>query len=60
MIKELKFSYKKIKYANYSNENTLKDKTNTFCSEFKKLYNSNTLVACIDEVNRVKNKLGTG
>ena len=50
MIKELKFSYKKIKYANYSNENTLKVKTNTFCSEFKKLYNSNTLIACIDEV----------
>ena len=50
MIKDLNFSYKKIKYANYCNENTLKDKTNTFCGEFKKLYNSNTLIACIDEV----------
>ena len=50
IIKELKFSYKKIKYANYCNENTLKDKTNTFCSQFKTLYNSNNLIACIDEV----------
>ena len=50
MTNELKLSYKKIKYANYSNELLLKEKTDIFCTEFKKIYKSTSLVASLDEV----------
>ena len=50
LIKELKFSYKKIKYAHYTNEKVLKEKQNKFCYDFKKIYKPDSLVAFVDDV----------
>lgn len=50
MKKELNLSYKKTKYQQFTNKSRLKEQTNLFCSDFKNTYNSNKLIACIDEV----------
>ena len=38
LIKDLKFSYKKIKYTHYTDENLLNKKRKEFSDEFKKIY----------------------
>ena len=48
--KNLKLSYKKTKFANYINDNLLKEKTTLFCSQFKKLYKHDSFIASIDEI----------
>jgi transposase len=48
IIKELKLSYKKIKYLNYTNEHKLKEQTLYFCNKIKE--NINKKILFVDEV----------
>lgn len=50
MKNELKMTFKKTKWQQYTNLEKLKEQTNNFCSEFKKKYNSKKIIASIDEV----------
>jgi len=47
---KMNLTYKKIKYRNYLNLNSLKEKIFLFRSDFKSLLATNNLIACIDEV----------
>ena len=53
----MNLTYKKIKYRNYLNLNSLEEKIFLFHSDFKSLLATNNLIACIDEVSdrRFKN-----
>ena len=50
LIKDLNFSYKKIKYMHYTDENLLNKKRKEFRDEFKKIYIPDSLVAFVVKV----------